>query len=131
MNKMQWQVEEFHKKFNLGIGENAQFKKYPPNGHDARGLRKSLIKEESRELLDALTRKDMVGVIDGACDLIYVVLGTMVEFGIDIEPFFDEVHRSNMDKTGGEKREDGKMLKPKNWKPPQIAEMLSTGTGVL
>jgi hypothetical protein len=50
--------------------------------------------------------------------------GTAVEFGIDIQPFFDEVHRTNMLKVGGTTREDGKTLKPPGWEPPRIREML-------
>lgn len=52
--------------------------------------------------------------------------------GIDLRPFFDEVHRTNMLKAGGPVREDGKKLKPPGWKPPRIADMYAqlkrTGT---
>lgn len=130
MNKMQKHVLEFHKEFNLGIGSGAEFKPQAPSGFDNRMLRKRLIKEEYRELCSALVRNDMVGIIDGSCDLIYVVLGTMVEAGIDIEPFFDEVHRSNMTKKGGTIREDGKLIKPDTYEAPKIAEMLKDGIGI-
>lgn len=63
-------------------------------------------------------------VIDAMCDLIVVVHNTSNAMGIDLEPFFDEVHRTNMAKVGGPKRSDGKALKPKDWKPPRILEML-------
>lgn len=45
--------------------------------------------------------------------------------GIDLYPFYEEVHRTNMAKLGGPKRADGKQLKPDGWQPPRIAEMLS------
>jgi hypothetical protein len=43
--------------------------------------------------------------------------------GIDLRPFFREVHRTNMWKLKGPKREDGKQLKPEGWKPPRLAAM--------
>lgn len=43
--------------------------------------------------------------------------------GVDLRPFFKEVHRTNMNKLKGPKREDGKQLKPEGWKPPRIAAM--------
>lgn len=43
--------------------------------------------------------------------------------GVDLRPFFKEVHRTNMHKLTGPKREDGKQLKPKDWKPPRIEAM--------
>jgi len=45
--------------------------------------------------------------------------------GIDLRPFFREVHRTNMNKLSGPVREDGKKLKPPDWKPPRIVEMLN------
>lgn len=43
--------------------------------------------------------------------------------GIDLRPFYEEVHRTNMWKLKGPKREDGKQLKPPDWKPPRIEAM--------
>jgi predicted HAD superfamily Cof-like phosphohydrolase len=44
---------------------------------------------------------------------------------VDLRPFFREVHRTNMHKVKhGIMREDGKILKPTDWKPPRIATML-------
>lgn len=43
--------------------------------------------------------------------------------GVYLAPFFKEVHRTNMHKLEGPKREDGKQLKPPGWKPPRIEEM--------
>jgi predicted HAD superfamily Cof-like phosphohydrolase len=41
--------------------------------------------------------------------------------GVELEPFFDEVHGSNMKKVGGRVRGDGKQLKPEGWRPPDLA----------
>lgn len=43
--------------------------------------------------------------------------------GIDLRPFYREVHRTNMHKLHGPKRSDGKQLKPPDWKPPRIKAM--------
>jgi predicted HAD superfamily Cof-like phosphohydrolase len=68
--------------------------------------------------------ESLVEVIDGLCDIVYVALGTAATFGVDLDPFFREVQRSNMAKAGGERREDGKRLKPPGWTPPEIERIL-------
>lgn len=117
MNKMQQQLVEFHHDVIPAV--------------DDPKLRATLIMEESTELCEALLEDDAVEIIDGMCDLIYVVLGTAVAYGIDLEPYFDEVHRTNMLKASGPLREDGKRLKPPGWQPPRIDEMLANGVGIV
>lgn len=77
----------------------------------------------------ALHEDEVLGVwaqvIDAMCDIIVVVHNTSNAMGIDLEPFFDEVHRTNMAKVGGGKRADGKAMKPTGWRPPQIKRMLA------
>lgn len=88
-------------------------------------FRAKLIEEEAKETCDAIRAGDLVEAIDGLCDLLYVVYGAAVTFGVDLEPFFDEVHRTNLNKVeNGSVRADGKLLKPEGWEPPRIAEML-------
>lgn len=60
--------------------------------------RHDFILEEADEYLNAAHDGDLVGIADGLADLLYIVLGTCVVHGIDIQPIFDEVHRSNMTK---------------------------------
>ena len=57
-------------------------------------------------------------------DLLYVVYGTAVSVGIDMEPVFREVHRSNMSKVGGHKRADGKWVKPPTYSPADIESIV-------
>lgn len=106
-------------------------------------LRLDLILEEAQELVEASgfaideaggeddpeaavavpvygERPNMSAQIDALCDLLYVTYGMAVEMGVDLEPFFELVHASNMKKLGGPVREDGKTLKPEGWKPPDI-----------
>ncbi len=86
--------------------------------------RQALIREEFEELVEALTVGDMHAVIKEICDLLYVTLGTVVELGIDLSPFWDAVHASNMAKTDGTVWADGKVQKPEGWRPPDIKALL-------
>lgn len=97
-----------------------------PNS-DVLELRARLIREESLEYLVAVARGDMVGAADGLIDLLYVVIGTMVSFGLPVPELWVEVQRSNMAKFEGglRPREDGKILKPEGWTPPNIAGVLA------
>jgi len=90
-----------------------------------RKLRHDLISEELLELITAEANNDIVEVADALGDLLYVVLGTCVSYGIDIAPVFEEIHRSNMSKLiDGTFREDGKYLKGPSYSPAQIAPII-------
>lgn len=84
-------------------------------------LRLSLIREEVvAELLPAIERGDLPAIADGIVDAIYVLIGTALEFGINLHPVWNAVHAANMAKVGGPMRSDGKQLKPLGWMPPDI-----------
>lgn len=61
---------------------------------------------------------------DALIDLEYVILGTHNEFGINSNPLWAEVQAANLSKSGGGEREDGKILKGPEFKPPQIDRLL-------
>lgn len=84
----------------------------------------ALIVEEYAELVKAMNRNDMTEVADGIADLMYVTLYTANAYGLIMEPIFAEVQRSNMAKKGGPTRSDGKLLKPADWTPPDIASIV-------
>lgn len=63
---------------------------------------------------------DLVKVADALADLDYVIEGTRQEFGIFGPPIAREVHEANMRKVGAPRREDGKIMKPEAWRPPDI-----------
>lgn len=93
-------------------------------------LRHRLVEEEFIELVDAMNDEDIVEIADAIADLIYVAVGTALAYGIPLEAVWNEVQRSNMAKadpvTGKVvKREDGKVLKPEGWTPPEIASILN------
>lgn len=63
-------------------------------------LRLDLIKEELKELEEAIEQKNLTEIMDAFCDLEYVLLGAIVEFGMKdcFQENFNEVHDSNMSK---------------------------------
>lgn len=65
---------------------------------DIQKLRLELIDEERGELRAALAAGNLIETADAIADLLYVVYGTAVACGIDIDKVFEEVHRSNMSK---------------------------------
>lgn len=71
---------------------------------------------------------DIVEVVDGLCDLIYVAYGCAEALGVDLEPYFDIVHAANMKKTGAAIDGHGKRgKKPAGWVDPkhEIARRLT------
>ena len=64
-------------------------------------FRIELIREEFLELIESIEKNDLVEVADAYCDLLYVLLGAVNEFGLNykFEALFNEVHRSNMSKA--------------------------------
>ena len=91
-------------------------------------LRMELIDEEVDELHDAVDGQDMVGVADALTDILYVVYGMGQAMGIDLNQTFEEVHESNMSKLEDGKvlyRDDGKVLKGKNYCPPDLERVLA------
>jgi predicted HAD superfamily Cof-like phosphohydrolase len=96
---------------------------------DVREIRCSLIEEEAAEFREAIEADDIVEVADALADLLYVVYGAAVTFGIPIDDVFAEVHRSNMTKLGADGfpiyREDGKVLKGPSYEPPDVLDVLA------
>lgn len=118
MDSEQRLVAQFHRAKGVKINFKPTIVDY-----DTAVLRLNLISEELGELQEAIMSRDLVAISDALADVEYVVKGTAVSYGIDLEPIFIEVHRSNMSKLE-EKREDGKVLKGQNFRPPGIQKIL-------
>lgn len=116
MTKLQTQVIEFHKKFDLEVRANPGM---PVRSETVR-LRMSLIREEFRKFQEAVEAEDMIGVADALGDLAYVVYGAAASFGIDLGVVTDEIHRSNMTKLWPE----GKVVKPPSYSPADLERVL-------
>ncbi|MEP7200311.1 MAG: hypothetical protein ABI874_10860 [Chloroflexota bacterium] len=122
---MQAQVKEFHDTFQLNDPTHPTI----PDTH-VQALRMKLIHEEAREFEQASAAGDLPAAIKELCDLLYVVLGAANAYGVAIEPFFAEVHRSNMTKAwlDGTIHKDahGKVLKPDSYSPADISRILAS-----
>lgn len=94
-------------------------------------LRYNLMEEENKEYLQATINGDTVETADALGDMLYILLGTMLEHGMQnhIERVFNEIHRSNMSKMDDEgkpiRREDGKILKGPKYFRPNIKKIIN------
>ena len=82
----------------------------------------NLIQEEFSELVASSTKVDD---LDALIDILVVTIGAINSLGANAESAWQEVMRTNMAKidpaTGKvNKREDGKVLKPDGWTPPNL-----------
>jgi predicted HAD superfamily Cof-like phosphohydrolase len=100
-----------------------------------------LIKEEYNELLEAqglnqnLDRigylpVDKVETLDALIDIMVVTVGALQSLGVDSEGAWKEVMSTNFAKidslTGRvRKREDGKVMKPTGWQPPELSKYIN------
>jgi predicted HAD superfamily Cof-like phosphohydrolase len=119
MSPEQCMVREFHRKYELPIQDT------PAQISVKDRLRRArLISSEAAEFLEAADQGDFVGMVDALADILVVTYGAAIEMGVDLEPVFVEVHRSNMSKDGG-KDPGGKILKGPSFSPPDILRELT------
>ena len=98
-----------------------------------------LVREEFEdELMPALQTADLVETVDACLDLIYVVMGILVDAGVNAAPGFEEVHRSNMSKFGADGKAiiagpndpdgvfEGRVKKGPNYFAPDLAGFLES-----
>jgi predicted HAD superfamily Cof-like phosphohydrolase len=109
--------EKFMRACDQTVGElnEAQYKLYL-----------DLMEEEWKELKAALLMSDRVEQLDALLDFIVVTTGAIHSGGFDGDSGWKEVMKTNfakIDKKTGKvrKREDGKVLKPVGWTPPDLA----------
>lgn len=124
MNPMVSSLLEFNDAFEIpkldqpGLGTNELIE-----------LRIKLLMEEVQEYAEAARAGDMVEILDALADIGYILAGTIINHGMQniYDESFSEVHRSNMAKLVDGKvirRDDGKVLKPQDWQPPNLAQFL-------
>lgn len=102
----------------------------PSPQNDLSKLYEKLIIEEYNEFRDALAAQDDAEQLDACFDMMWVIIGYMKARGWDCENAWDEGAKSNLSKidpTTGKviRREDGKILKPEGWKPPNFAKFVA------
>ena len=98
--------------------------------YNVRGLRQNMLAEEYQEYVEAENDHDIVEIADALADMMVIIIGTALAYGIPIAKVWEEVHRSNMSKVDPDtgsiiKRADGKVLKPDTWSPPDVIGVLS------
>ena len=89
-----------------------------------------LIVEEFWEFQDAVKANDSTEQLDALIDILVVTIGAINSMGADGEGAWNEVMRTNfakIDSVTGKvrKREDGKVLKPEGWTPPNLKPFLN------
>jgi predicted HAD superfamily Cof-like phosphohydrolase len=114
-------VREFHETYGQAVADA------PHVTDDALNLlRLELLREELRELAEALEQHDLVATLDALTDLQYVLDGAYLALGFHAvkDAALVEVHRSNMSKLGDDGRPivraDGKILKGPRYSPPNL-----------
>lgn len=123
MNKEQEMVREFHITFGSSMYDHPQ-----EISESEAALRIHLMEEELREVITAIAYEDLPAVAKELADLLYVVYGAGSAYGIDMEPVFEAVHKSNMSKMPEDGmvkyREDRKIIKPPTYVEPDIKSIL-------
>ena len=118
------QAKEFRTQYNLKSSQTKGIRSY----------QKNLIVEEFKEFLEAegmLFRENIVfesEALKELADLVYVCYQYAENMGWLLDEALDRVHRSNMSKLDHEGkpiyREDGKVLKGPNYKPPTLTDLV-------
>jgi hypothetical protein len=120
-------VREFHETFGLPVGSRPAL----PDAAE-RDLRWKLLHEEASEYFAAEGTDDLVEVADALGDMVCVIYGTALSYGIDLDAVVAEIHRSNMTKTRDEsvKYPAKNVRKMAGYTPPDIAAVLAHLDGV-
>ena len=133
LNSNAKRIREFHAAVGAPLPESLTMR-----DADHLALRHKLIEEEYEEvtavyqkIITALQAGETLNPVEALtplahelADLLYVVYGAIESFGIDADAVFREVHRVNLQKAGGPRREDGKILKPPGWQPADVKAVI-------
>jgi len=114
-------VREFATVMGQPIGQ-----KWDAVNNPMESLRFGLIEEEFLEFQEEVD--DPAKALKELADLVYVCYGYAATFGWDLDEAVKRVHQSNMSKLGDDGkpiyREDGKVLKSKNYKKPDLSDLV-------
>tara|TARA_Y100000356_G_C11175172_1_gene243624 strand:- start:34 stop:411 length:378 start_codon:yes stop_codon:yes gene_type:complete len=99
------------------------------NSPSNRTTQKHLIDEEFAEFSQAHSREPDANILKELADLVYVCYQYAENMEWDLDEAMHRVHESNMSKLGLDgkpiRREDGKVLKGPNYKPPTLTDLVS------
>jgi predicted HAD superfamily Cof-like phosphohydrolase len=109
LQALQSLVREFHEAKGLTIGQAPELTDHSEY--------RWLITDRADKLCAAIERDDFVAAIDGLCDLLYILGGASIAWGIMLSPFFEAVHQANMAKGQYDRRHSVTVTKPDGWQP--------------
>ena len=119
-------LAEFHSVF--GCKRNQNFKNNTIEDVELLVLRKNLIKEEVEEVFEAIKESHEAHILKELVDVVVVCVGMADTYGWDFDTAFKRVHESNMSKLDDDGkpiyREDGKVIKSKNYKAPYLSDLV-------
>lgn len=120
-------VAEFHEVYGCTIGD-ADSPGWPTAFEPS--LRLKLVTEEYNELKEAIEEgMSLDQIAKELADLLYVVYGTGVAMGIDLDECLKRVHESNMSKLGDDGKplfnSYGKVMKGENYRPPDLTDIVN------
>lgn len=121
-------VREFHKEMKLAIDQ--------PFSKELLEFRMKLITEEMIEMSEAAFKLELCSdpserhvllqdFLKELCDVVYVIKGTAVSFGMDFDKAYDLVHKANMSKLPLIKDDRGKVMKGPNYEPPILEDCVN------
>ena len=115
------------KKFMETFGQMVRTKPQFPDEKTIE-LRYDLIKEELKELEQAMKTKNLKEIADALTDILYVTYGAGYAYGINLDKCFKEVQRANMSKLGTDGKpiynNKGKVMKGPNYTEPNLKQFV-------
>jgi NTP pyrophosphatase (non-canonical NTP hydrolase) len=118
-----WTVVRWHRATDNPV-RSAPYLNLEEGYDESLQLGMSLVREEYGELQDAWAQYDPVEVADAIGDLVWVLCGLSARLGYDLDSIWAEIRKANYRKIGGPRREDGKLMKPPGWEPPDVEKAL-------
>lgn len=117
---LQNDIDDFILKFNFNEIKFPELMSHIPFIHPYISHRMEMIKEEVKELHDAVAVADKEQMIDALVDIVYVAIGTARMCGFDFNKHWEEVHKCNMKKVRGvsKRGHDFDVCKPLGWQEP-------------
>ena len=102
MNDFLEKVKCFHEMFNAPVLETPQIP-----SKERCDLRVTLIQEELDEMKEAIENGDVIEIADSLGDLMVVLCGSILEFGMGdkFNEIFENIHNSNMSKACNSQQE--------------------------
>jgi predicted HAD superfamily Cof-like phosphohydrolase len=115
---------EKHGQFQGRLGYDAFNSLMSSISPEVKELRVRLMMEELAETVTAMHEGDIPNVADGLADLVYVVIGTALAYGIPFDRIFQDVQRANMTKAPLDRNNKGGKVGKEGFVPPQTVSIL-------